>query len=53
MQNFQEMIVDCHLFDLGYSSPTYTWCNKKEGLEFIQERLDRALANDQCQILYI
>jgi hypothetical protein len=33
------------LGDLGYIGPNYTWNNGRGGADFIQERLDRALAN--------
>lgn len=35
----------CGLRDLGYIGPNYTWNNGRDGADFIQERLDRALAN--------
>lgn len=47
MQDFQNSIVNRLLFDLGFSGPKYTWCNKREGPDFMHERLDRALANSE------
>jgi len=42
---FHEVIEECLLGDLGYKGSQFTWCNNREGNEFIKERLDRALAN--------
>lgn len=47
MQDFQDSIGACQLFDLGFSGPKNTWNNKREDLNFIQERLDRAMANSE------
>ncbi|XP_056698546.1 uncharacterized protein [Spinacia oleracea] len=33
------------LVDIGYNGCKYTWTNVRDGMELIQERLDRALAN--------
>ncbi|XP_056692237.1 uncharacterized protein [Spinacia oleracea] len=33
------------LVDIGYNGCPYTWTNARQGLELIQERLDRALVN--------
>ncbi|KAK1554997.1 hypothetical protein Q3G72_020206 [Acer saccharum] len=47
MVAFRQAIDDCELTDLGYSGPNYTWNNKREGKDNIQQRLDRFLANQQ------
>ncbi|KAI0496458.1 hypothetical protein KFK09_022775 [Dendrobium nobile] len=49
-QGPQEMKVfmtnnDYH--DIGFSGPNYTWCNNKEGLARIWERLDRIWLNSK------
>ncbi|TXG73661.1 hypothetical protein EZV62_002240 [Acer yangbiense] len=46
MYNFRQIVDNCNLFDLGFTGPKYTWNNKKDGSNNIQERLDRFLAND-------
>ncbi|XP_028798620.1 uncharacterized protein LOC114754051 [Neltuma alba] len=43
--NFQCMLADCHLIDLGFKGAKYTWCNKRLGAAQVKERLDRAVAN--------
>ncbi|KAJ4828997.1 hypothetical protein Tsubulata_031728 [Turnera subulata] len=42
LARFREWISDCHLTDLGFKGPRFTWFR---GL--IRRRLDRMLANDQ------
>lgn len=45
MKDFQQMVLNCQLSDMGYQGPVYTWCNKREeGL--ICKKLDRVLLND-------
>ncbi|TXG53035.1 hypothetical protein EZV62_022204 [Acer yangbiense] len=46
MYNFRQTIDDCNLIDLGFTRPKYTWNNKRDGSNNIQERLDKFLAND-------
>lgn len=45
MGEFKDMINQCALRDLGFKGPQYTWCNGREGVQCISERLDRFLAN--------
>ena len=40
------------LIDLGFQGPRYTWVNKQDIGFFIQERLDRAFANQDWMNLY-
>jgi hypothetical protein len=47
MKNFRDMVDSCHLLDLGFSGPTFTWCNRQGRASFIKERLDRAMANSK------
>ena len=28
MENFRQILATCHLEDLGYMGPDFTWCNK-------------------------
>ena len=35
--NFQAAVDDCNLIDLGFASPKFTWNNKRDGNENIQE----------------
>ena len=45
MRDFQRTVLHCNLSDLGYQSPVYTWCNKREE-GVICKKLDRVLVND-------
>lgn len=44
-----QLLVDtiqaCHLLDLGYQGPSFTWTNGRKGNAHIRERLDRAWCN--------
>jgi hypothetical protein len=45
MKNFQSILTECKLSDLGFCGPKYTWSNYQEGQALIKERLDRGVAN--------
>ncbi|XP_060675826.1 uncharacterized protein LOC132805080 [Ziziphus jujuba] len=40
-------ITDVGALDLGYSGPTFTWCNGREGIDNFSERLNRVLASPE------
>ncbi len=44
MLDFRCALNPCQLIDLGYHGPILTWVNGRDGLENVQERLDRATA---------
>nr|XP_051220950.1 uncharacterized protein LOC127339093 [Lolium perenne] len=46
MERFCDCLSDCGLADLGFSGYAYTWNNRRDGLENVQARLDRATCND-------
>lgn len=45
MRDFQRVMLHCHLSDLGYQGPKFTWTNKQEE-GIICKKLDRVLMND-------
>lgn len=46
MRDFQEVVSQCRLTDMGYQGPLFTWCNKREeGL--ICKKLDKVLINEE------
>jgi hypothetical protein len=47
MIDFQEVLEDCQLCDLGFKGPKFTWNNGLGGATFTKERLDRATANTE------
>ena len=48
----KECMDDCHMMDLGFSGPKYTWTNKRELGNLIQCRLDRCWVNPGWKELY-
>ena len=51
-QIFKNCLDTCSLIYLGFQGPRYTWVNKQDIGFFIQERLDRAFANQDWMNLY-
>jgi endonuclease/exonuclease/phosphatase family metal-dependent hydrolase len=45
MEDFQRVLEDARLHDIGSQGPKYTWNNGRTGRDFTVERLDRAMAN--------
>ncbi|KAK2649046.1 hypothetical protein Ddye_016535 [Dipteronia dyeriana] len=43
VESFWDTLDDCGLQDLGFTGPSFTWCNKRNGEEMIHERLDRCI----------
>jgi hypothetical protein len=53
MDNFREALTYCQLHDLGYEGDVFTWRNHNHVAEnYIRERLDRAVANDEWRIRF-
>ncbi|KAK3198468.1 hypothetical protein Dsin_021883 [Dipteronia sinensis] len=52
LSEFREAVEDCHLVDMGFTGPKFTWCNKREGAEIILERLDRGFCNSEWRDLF-
>lgn len=47
MKDFQQALDECELTDLSFSGPKYTWTNCWEDKDFIKERLDKGVANQE------
>ncbi|KAG2719649.1 hypothetical protein I3843_03G262500 [Carya illinoinensis] len=47
MDDFQYVLMDCGLCDMGYQGPKSTWCNHISYDTFTIKRLDRTLANQE------
>lgn len=47
ISDFRDAIQECGLTDLGCKGRTFTWSNRRYGLNFIEERLDRFLYNTE------
>jgi hypothetical protein len=45
MDQFRNALVESHLSDLGFNGAKFTWSNCRHDEGFVQERLDRAVAN--------
>lgn len=48
----RRMVDCCGLIDMGYVGTPFTWMNMRSGLANIQERLDRAMCNQEWQDLF-
>jgi hypothetical protein len=42
----------CHLLNLGFSGPKFTWTNMRGVADLIQERIDRAWATSTWKLLF-
>ena len=49
MANFQEMLDDCRLRDMGFKGAHFTWCNRRDQVYI---RLDRGVANQEWYDLF-
>lgn len=47
--DFKETVQACNLINMGYKGYPFTWSNRRYGINFIEERLDRVLCSkDWC-----
>lgn len=49
---FKECLDNCGMIDIGFSSPRFTWTNKREIQALIQVRIDRFFVNASWCLLY-
>lgn len=52
MEQLNEVVKRCKLYDLGFTGPKFTWSNLRRGKENVQERLDRAICNYRWMRLF-
>ena len=50
--DFKRCMDYCNMIDLGFVGPRFTWTNKRDLSNLIQERLDRAWANPTWRSLF-
>ena len=49
---FKDCLDKCNMVDLGFSGPWYTWTNRREINNLIQERIDRFFMNPSWCLLF-
>ena len=52
MRGFQQALEQCELTELNSFGPKFTWSNCREGMDFIKEKLDRGVANQEWRDLF-
>ncbi|KAK3212451.1 hypothetical protein Dsin_017157 [Dipteronia sinensis] len=52
MEEFRETLDWCELSDMGYIGLDFTWGNRRNGSEMIQERLDRGVCSFSWQQIF-
>jgi hypothetical protein len=52
MREFQRVLEDCQLSDLGYRGPQFTWTNDRQVQNLTLERLDRAVGNGSWNSIF-
>lgn len=52
MEGFSEAILDCGLHDLGFPGDIFTWERSRGKNGWIQERLDRGMANSKWNEMF-
>ncbi|XP_070048975.1 uncharacterized protein [Nicotiana tomentosiformis] len=52
VDDFRHCINTCNLFDLGFKGSTYIWWNGRAEEDCIFKRLDKCLANLECQQMW-
>lgn len=48
MNNFNQVLAECALSDLGFEGYPFTWSNNREALRTVRCRLDRVCANSEA-----
>ncbi|XP_024016317.1 uncharacterized protein LOC112089792 [Eutrema salsugineum] len=51
MRDFQNLVLDCHLEEMAYHGPLFTWCNRRD-TSLISKKLDRVLKNTRWDLSF-
>ena len=49
---FKDCLDKCNMIDIGFSRPRFTWTNRREVKDLIQERIDRFFVNPSWCLVY-
>ncbi|XP_075645458.1 uncharacterized protein LOC142616504 [Castanea sativa] len=49
---FKECLDKCNMVDMGFNGPRFTWSNRRDVNNLIQERIDRFFTNPSWCLLY-
>ncbi|KAK2642450.1 hypothetical protein Ddye_024213 [Dipteronia dyeriana] len=52
IDNFRNALDYCGLDDMGFQGPRFTWSNKRNGCDLVQERLDRGVCDSEWYQLF-
>ena len=52
ISHLRDFMSNTGTIDLGFTSPSFTWSNKKEGLANIKEKLDQYICDQEWQSLF-
>lgn len=52
MDAFNLLISDLLMFDIRFKDNPYTWCNNRNRIDRIRERLDRGIENGEWLSIY-
>ncbi|KAK2654993.1 hypothetical protein Ddye_008045 [Dipteronia dyeriana] len=52
IDEFRLVLDDCGLQDMGFKRTQFTLCNKREGMDMVQELIDRSVCNFQWGMIF-
>lgn len=51
-RGFHNFLLNTGMVDVGFLGNPYTWTNGRHGRQFVQERLDRVVANGEWRLSF-